>query len=174
MWAVANGAAILQCFMAEYIVVALSHVAFSAGFLRRLDIHPSSIDSVAFVRIVTISAAHPTIGDGMAMRQIKGSPRIEVTLEASFRRFLGVDDRVGQASAFRVDAPRSVTSFAAKIKRIIPGSKQPGMRGPFETVHYFTVTFATPGDPDKFCTLDMRWHHDDVVDRHAGSKGDRR
>ena len=108
---------------------ALLRVTLEAGFIfaqerkpagseRLLNICRRAFDGDAFVRLMTIAAAHLAFEHWMVMRQGKRCANFQVTLETRLRRFSRIDDRACSAASFDVQTPRPVARLAAHVLRV--------------------------------------------------------
>jgi hypothetical protein len=94
-----------------------SHESKAAGSDLLLNVCWGALDRDAFVRFMTIAAAHLAFEDRMMMRQLKCCANIQVTLETSVWRFSRVDNRALSAASLYVQTPRAVARLATHIHR---------------------------------------------------------
>ena len=68
---------------------------------------------------MAIGAAHFAFEHRMVVRQLERRANFQVTLETSFRRLPRINNRVRRATAFDMQAARTVACLAADILRVL-------------------------------------------------------
>ena len=121
---VAGGAAFAHRLVLKHERTKLRRVALGADFILRQKFRPAAFNYGAFMRIVAVPTTHLAFDNGMVRRQIEFSPLMQVTLKTGFRRFAGIEDGVGRAAGFNVQAAGPVTGFAPDVPGIVPGRFQ--------------------------------------------------
>jgi hypothetical protein len=100
-----------------------------AGSECLLKISRRSFDRDAFVRLMTIAAAHFAFEHRMMMRQCERCAYFQMTLKTCFRRFSGIDDRAGATAGFDMQTPWTVARFAAHVLGVFAFCLQSCMGG---------------------------------------------
>ena len=90
-WAALRGVALEASFVS-------AQESEAAASERLLHIGPATLDGDTDVRVVTVGAAHFAFQHRMMMGQLELRPHFQVTLETSFGRLTGVDNRVGRSA----------------------------------------------------------------------------
>jgi hypothetical protein len=104
-----------------------------------LNIRRCTFNSDAYMRVVTIGAAHFAFEHRMVVRQLECRANFQVTLETSFRRLTRIDNRMRCASALDVQAARAVTRLTANILRVLSFCLQSRVRRCSEIARDFIV-----------------------------------
>jgi len=107
----------------------------TAGFERLLNVCRRSFGGDAFVRLMTIAAAHLAFEDRMVMRQSERCANVQVTLKAGVRRLSRIDDRASAAAGLNVQAAGSVTRFAAHVLGVVAFCLEASVSGCPEVAH---------------------------------------
>jgi len=97
-----NGATFAQRLMLIHVRSRLFPMALGAPVIISPDEHAGRFVNVLPVRIVAGYATHAALGNGVMVLQVNFGLLFQVTLEASFRIFAGIDNEF-TASASRVD-----------------------------------------------------------------------
>src|SRR5881392_1498397 len=109
----ANGAPLPHCFVLVHEWAALLCVTLEAGFVsaqesetasfkRLLNVRWRAFGRDAFVRFMTIAAAHFAFQHRMMMRQLECRANFQVTLETGFRRLSWIYDSASAAAGLDV------------------------------------------------------------------------
>ena len=88
----ADGAAFAHGLVFENKRPALCNMAFQASVVLGMQSRSAAFDGWAFVRIMTIAAAHPGFRNRMVVWQFELPALVQVTLIAILRRPAGIDD----------------------------------------------------------------------------------
>ena len=94
VWFVAERAPFANGLVFEHVRPSLGRMAFEACFVRGGQRCSASQDRRTAMRIMTVSTAHLSCQDRMAVWEVEFSPFIQMTLKTGFRGFLGIDNRV--------------------------------------------------------------------------------
>ena len=119
VWFVAKRAPFANGLVFEHVRPSLGRMAFEACFVRGGQRCSASHDRRTAMRIMTVSTAHLSRQDWMAVREMKFSPFVQVALKTGFRGFLGIDDRVESASGFGMNASGTVTGLTSHVCRVV-------------------------------------------------------
>jgi hypothetical protein len=170
---VAGGAAFANGFVFENEWPALLHMALHTGVL--LDRHGSAAaaNRLAFVRVVTVAAGNFAVLDGMVVWRVELGFFIEMTLEASFRVPLWIEDCVARAAAFVVNAARPVAGFATHLLRVRALRHQARVIGSVEILGDVLVALFAGFAADERGAFDVRRDHDRSLDCCARDHRDR-
>jgi hypothetical protein len=87
----------------------------TAGFKSLLNVCGRALKRDAFVRLMTIAAAHLSFGHRVMMRQLECRANFQVTLKTCFRRFSWVYNRATATTGLNVQTPRPVARLAAHV-----------------------------------------------------------
>jgi hypothetical protein len=170
---VTGGAALAHRFVLENKWAALRDMTFRAGVHLAGEGEPATLDRVAFVRIVTIAAAHLSFDHGMMVRQLKASFHLQMTSKTNLGRLSRVDDHIAHATGFRMFAPRTMARFAADVLRIIPARDEARVRGRWEIFVDFRVAFRAVLRADKLRAWNLGRSHNRAGHGHARDQGTR-
>ena len=154
---VANRAAILSGLMTENIVISLSLMTAHTGITGRCQCHSSTRRRIA-MWIMAICAAHVSTVHVVPIGQMKGPPRLKVTLKTRFCRIHRIHNRVGHAPAFGMQASRSVTSFTPQMHRFVAMCNQCAVSGPLKPLHQILMTHGTLLHANKLSTCNPGWN----------------
>ena len=128
-----NNAALAHCFMFIDPRTPLRAVTLETGIVLAQKLYaaathwlskvcPAAFDSISLVRVVTIGATHPTLHYRMMVRQLELCSHFQVTLETGLRRFTRIDDLLGFAAAFYMQATRPMARFATHVFAVLARS----------------------------------------------------
>lgn len=148
-------------------------MAPEAGLIRRLQICRSAPhDRVAAMRLVAVRAGDFSGQNGMRVGQREFSALVQVALEASLGRVVGIDDRVRRPVGINVCASRAVTRLAADVEVVATLRDQFGMSGPSEGVNLLGMALGAGFGPDVMRAHDLRRSQHRAVGRNAGNEKD--
>ena len=116
---VAGGATFADGVVSEDEGTGLGLVALEAGFVFAGELRTDTLDGIAGVRVMAVTAGHLAGEHGVTVGQHELCLFIEVALEAGLRGFLGIDDGARAAAGFDVFAARAVAGFATHIDGVI-------------------------------------------------------
>jgi len=126
----ASDASLAHCLVLINKRAALLRVTLKAGFVSTqerkaagsellLNICGGALNRDAFVRFMTIAAAHLALEHRMMMRQLERCANFEVTLETSVRRFSRIDDRALSAASLDMQTSGTVAGLAPHIHGLL-------------------------------------------------------
>ena len=126
----ANDTTLTHCLVLIDKWAALLGVTLEAGFVSAqerktagseflLDICRRAFNRDAFVRLMTIGAAHLAFEHRMMMRQLKRCANFQVTLETGFRRLSWIYDCAGAATRLHMQTPRAVARLATHVDGLL-------------------------------------------------------
>ena len=107
----------------------------AARFEPLLNIRLCAFNRDPFVRLVTIAAAHLAFQHRMVMRQLECCANFQMALETGVRRFSRIYNRTRAAASLNVQAPGTVTRFAAHVLCVFSFCLQPSVSGCSEIAH---------------------------------------
>jgi hypothetical protein len=111
----------------------------TAGFERLLNVCRRSFGGDAFVRLMTIAAAHLAFEDRMVMRQSERCANVQVALETSLRRLAWVYDSARAATGLHVQTPRTMARLAPHVLGVFTFRLQSRVGGCAEIAHNLFV-----------------------------------
>ena len=97
----------------------LAQESDAATFQRLLNICRRAFDRHPDMRIMAISTTDLALQNRMMMRQLKACPHLEVTLETGFGRSARIDDRMRCATAFDMQAARTMARLTSNVLRVL-------------------------------------------------------
>jgi len=148
----------------------LRGVALSTGLMFGQQSCAASLYRWSLVWIMTIPAAYLSLNDWVMIREVELAALVQVALEADFRGFSRINDRMGSATTLIVQATRAMAGFAADFRRVFPRSFQPCVRCGNEIMRYRAMTFFTTFRSGELGALNIGWSHDRRrLERGAGN-----
>jgi len=118
---------------------------------------------VAFVWLMAVGAAHLTFQNWVMMWQLKLPAHVQVTFQAGFRFFPGINNQMRPAATLRMKTSRAVTRFTAGVFGVCSCRFQSRMRGGAEIADDFLVAIGAFIGPDKLRARNSWWSYDRAV-----------
>ena len=150
--------------------------------LRANIIHPRHVHALWFVDVLTMrvmaaNTAHATFFKGMMIGQIELRFLINMALEAGFRIFARINDKLAFAAAgIYVETTGTVTTFAALAGNtfLIAGELDPRVLGKLKIIDLLFVTSSTSIHADILRAGNKGRSHHHMINRRTGnSQGQR-
>jgi len=132
--------------MVEYMRPRLLTMTLRANIIHPSHAHALWFVNVLTVRVVTTDTAHATFFQRMMIGQIELCFLINMALEAGFRIFTWIDDKLALATAgIDVETTGAVTAFAALARNtfLIAGELDPRVLGKLKIIDLLFVTSST-------------------------------
>lgn len=165
---VADDAALAGGFMFERKWPSLGGMTLDAGLVLAGKLGAAALHGAALVRIMTIRAGHLAVQHLVGEWQAELGFGVEVALEASVRRFIGIQDGAGSAAGLDVLAARAVAGFAAHIDGVLALGLELGVVSGLEVAHEFLVALGALLSTHKGRAGDTRWSHHGTPGGSAG------
>jgi hypothetical protein len=174
---VTSGATFAQRFVLEHHGPGLLAVTRGASLVEPRHRQPArGFENVAAVRVVALHAVHAAFGDGMMLRQIEFSVRLQMALKTRGRVFARIDDELAATAAgLDVQAARPVTRLAPALsghRRAV--EMHPRVRARREHAHVIRMALETCAVADVSCPGDFGRGKDGLRPGGTGVQEERR
>jgi hypothetical protein len=159
MGVVAHGAPFPQRLVFEHMRACLLTVTLQTGVILPRDEHAFGLEDILPMRIVAISAIHPSFFNRVVVLEIEQRFFLEMALETWFRISARVNDkRAATAACLHMKAASAMTRFAALTLQSLPFPRNLNARvaGVFEVVNHLFVTQSARFHTHVLRTLDHR------------------
>ncbi len=172
MGVVAHGAALVHCLVLKNEGPGL--VLMTLGATLILPRHGQTtrrFEDVAAVGIMAVNTAHVPLNHGMMLREIEFGLHIQMTLEAGFGIFAGIDDQAGGATGADMLAAGAVTGFATALAGqggTFKVQSRMGTRG--KLANNRGMTIGTSPVANKMGARNFQWLHHRGGGRGAGDQ----